>query len=78
MVSVLSYEGEYMLAVVCEEHRSLLEDRLLEMQKANKIPQGRINFQPVRMVTTDCVSGINDDYVDLELKRGIDSDRKLG
>ncbi len=66
-----------MLAVVCDDHRSALEERLVAMQKANRIPQGRINFQPVKMVTTDCVTGMNDDYVDLELKRGIDSDRKL-
>jgi hypothetical protein len=29
------------------------------------------------MVTTDCVAGIEEDYVDIELKRGSNSDRKL-
>jgi hypothetical protein len=29
------------------------------------------------MVTTDCVTGANEDYVDIELKRGVESDRKL-
>ena len=77
VVSVSSQEGEYMLAVVCDDHRSVLEERLVAMQKANKIPQGKIIFQPVKMVATDCVMGMNDDYVDLELKRGIESDRKF-
>jgi hypothetical protein len=77
VVSVAAHDGEYMLAVVCDDHRAAMEGRLREMQKASKIPQGRIVFQPVKMVTTDCVTGANEDYVDIELKRGVESDRKI-
>jgi hypothetical protein len=77
VVSVKSNEGEYMLAVVCGDHKGGIEARLIEMQKENKVPQGRIHFQPVKAVVTDCVMGINEDYVDLELKRGVASDRKI-
>ncbi|HJS68128.1 MAG TPA: hypothetical protein VJ730_01795 [Nitrososphaera sp.] len=78
VVSVKSHEGEYMLAVVCDDHKSGIQSRLVALQKENRIPQGKIHFQPVKAVVTDCVMGINDDYVDLELKRGVKSDRKLG
>jgi hypothetical protein len=67
-----------MLAVVCDDHKSGIQSRLVALQKENRIPQGKIHFQPVKTVVTDCVMGINDDYVDLELKRGVKSDRKLG
>lgn len=77
VVSVKSNEGEYMLAVVCDDHKGGIEARLVAMQKENRIPQGRIHFQPVKAVVTDCVMGINDDYVELELKRGGESDRKI-
>jgi len=78
VVSVSSSEGEYMLAVVCEDHHAILEDKLAAMQKAGKVRQGRINFKPMKMVATDCVMGMDDDdYVDIELKRGVESDRKL-
>jgi len=77
VVSVKSPEGEYMLAVVCDDHKSGLEARLIAMQRENKIPQGRIHFQTVKAVVTDCVMGINDDYIELELKRGVESDRKI-
>lgn len=78
VVSVKSSEGEeYMLAVVCKDHKNGIEARLVAMQKENKIPQGRIHFQPVRAVVTDCVTGMNEDYIELELKRGIGSDRKI-
>jgi len=77
VVSVDSDDGEYMLAVVCEDHRTILEERLMEMQKAEKIRKGKIKFESVRTVVTDCVMGLGEDYVDLELKRGVESDRKL-
>jgi hypothetical protein len=67
-----------MLAVVCEDHRAILEGKLAAMQKAGKVRQGRINFQPVKMVVTDCVTGMDDDdYIDIELNRGVESNRKL-
>ena len=77
VVSVKSHEGEYMLAVVCGDHKGGIETRLVAMQKESRIPQGKIHFQPVKAVVTDCVMGINEDYVELELKRGVESDRKI-
>jgi hypothetical protein len=67
-----------MLAVVCDDHKGGIQSRLVALQKENRIPQGKIHFQPVKAVVTDCVMGINDDYVDLELNRGVKSDRKMG
>ncbi len=68
IISVKSHEGEYMLAVVCDDHKNVLEPLLVAMQEANKIPQGSIHFQPVKAVVTDCVTGINKDYVELNSK----------
>lgn len=77
IVSVKSHEGEFMLAVVCDDHKGRIEIRLVEMQKEKRIPQGKILFQPVKAVATDCLMGINEDYIELELKRGLESDRKI-
>ena len=77
VVSVQSQEGEYMLAVVCDDHKSGLEVRLIAMQEEGKIPHGRMLFQPVKAVVTDCVRGMYEDYVELELKRSIESDRRI-
>lgn len=77
VVSVKSHEGEYMLAVVCDDHKGGIETRLVAMQEDNKIPQGKIHFQPIKAVVTDCVMGINEDYLELEVKRGVESDRRI-
>ena len=58
-----------MLAVVCDDHKSMFEARLAFMQEANKIPQGTLHFQQVKAVVTDCITGINEDYIELNDKR---------
>ena len=68
IISVKSHQGEYMLAVVCNDHKCALETQLVAMQEANKIPQGSIHFQPVKAVVTDCVTGIDEDYIELNDK----------
>lgn len=77
VVSVISHDSEYMLAVVCEDHKSTMEERLIMMQEANRIPPGKIKFEQVKAVVTDCIVGTEDDYAELDLKRGAQSDRKI-
>lgn len=76
VVSIKSRDGEYMVAVVCDDHRDGLERRLAALQKEYKAPSGKIRFQPVKTVVTDCVAGMEEDYVEIELKRGAESDKK--
>ena len=69
VISVKSQDGEYMLAVVCDDHKSAFEARLTAMQEANKIPKGTLHFQRVKAVVTDCITGINEDYIELNDNR---------
>jgi hypothetical protein len=78
VVSVISENGEYMLAVVCDEHQEAIQAKLSTLQQAGKVPGGKIKFESVKAVVTDCVTGMNEDYVDIELSRGVESNRKLG
>jgi hypothetical protein len=61
IVSINSQSGEYMIAAVCSSHMKKLENRLHVMQL-----EGNIKFQPLKMVTTNCIKGINDDYIEIE------------
>lgn len=75
-VSISADSGEFLVGVVCADHQAAIADRLAELQKAGQIPSGELRFQSLTMVSTDCVTGNNEDYVDIELKRGLDSDRR--
>jgi hypothetical protein len=69
VISVKSSKGEYLLAVVCYDHKSSIEKRLVAMQEGGKIPRGNIHFEPIKAVATDCVVGNNEDYIELTDKR---------
>src|SRR5574338_1359211 len=77
VVSVMADQGEYMVAVVCGDHQSALRRRIEMMQADGSLPAGRLKFDPIKTVTTDCVVGSEQDYVDVELTRGISSDKKI-
>jgi hypothetical protein len=78
VVSVLAEQDEYMLAVVCDDHKDILGQKFAVLQEQGKVPNGRIKFESVKTVVTDCVVGMNEDYMDIELKRGVESERKMG
>ena len=77
IVSVKSDESEYMLAVVCDDHKCIIEARLIALQKESKVPQGRLHFHLIKTEVNECVMGINEDYIELESKRGVESDRSI-
>jgi hypothetical protein len=77
VISVKANESDYMVGVACQEHKDVLLEKMASLQKSGRLPQGAISFQTISTVTTDCVVGLNDDYVDIELQRSIESDRKM-
>jgi hypothetical protein len=66
IVSVNSQSEEYMIAVVCDSHMKKMENRLHVMQLEGSVPEGNIKFQPLKMVTTNCIKGIDEDYIEIE------------
>jgi hypothetical protein len=76
-ITVSGESGEFLIGVVCNNHRGGINNRLIELQKLGKVPIGELIFQPIKIVSTDCVIGNEKDYVDIELNRGIDSERKI-
>jgi len=60
IVSVGDNSEEYMIAVVCQDHRDQMEMRLKAMQSARKIPQGNVKFQDIKLVVTDCIRDTED------------------
>ena len=66
IVSINSQSEEYMIAVVCNSHIKELENRLHIMQLEGSIPEGNIKFQLLKMVTTNCIKGNDDDHIEIE------------
>ena len=61
IVSIESGDNEYMIAVVCEDHKDQMEARLKGLRNNNLVPQGKLEFQEIRVVVTNCVRGTADE-----------------
>ena len=59
IVSILTDNEEYMIGIVCSDHISLMESKATTMQKFGKIINGKIRFQKIKPVMTDCVLNQN-------------------
>lgn len=71
IVSITSPTEEYMIGVVCNDHRDGLEERVKVMQSTGNVPAGNIKIQPVKIVSTDCIRGTSEDYDEVSSKRDI-------
>jgi hypothetical protein len=69
IVSIASLTEDYMIGVVCNDHRDGLEERLKVMQSTGNVPAGDIKIQPLKIVSTDCIRGTDDDYYEVSSKR---------
>ena len=59
IVSILSDNEEYMIGLVCSNHISLMKSKTTTMQNSGKINKGKIRFQKIKPVMTDCVLNQN-------------------
>lgn len=59
IVSILSDNEEYMIGLVCSDHVSLMESKATAMQNSGKMNKGKIRFQRIKPVMTDCVLNQN-------------------
>jgi hypothetical protein len=55
VISIITESGEYMVGVVCSEHKSIVSERIEQRQEHGAIPNGKIKFQEIKMVTTNCM-----------------------
>jgi hypothetical protein len=62
VVSIVHGSGEYMVGVVCDEHKCFMEKRLTLMQNRGELLHGKIKFDVLKTVVTDCVTNYPDKW----------------
>lgn len=65
VISVVAAKDEYMVGVTCEMHKNTLSEKLGFLQKEGKIPNGKIKFEKLKAVGTDCIKANPDDLIQL-------------
>lgn len=73
IVSINAKNDQYMIGVVCKDHKKQMEKRLESLQAIGNVPKGVIQFQPIKIVSTNCIKGTDEDYMETESKRKYNS-----
>lgn len=60
-------DDEYMIGAVCDLHKDAMKFRIETLQQASAIPQGKIRFDPIVILGTDCIKGMDQEYEDIRL-----------
>lgn len=66
VISILDDSGQYMIGVTCARHRSGVSGKIRGLQQQGKIPDGKIDFEPLKPVGTDCIRAGADDLIQLD------------
>jgi hypothetical protein len=61
--------NKFMIGLSCLEHKKILEEKFLVLQREKSIPQGKILFIPIKKVCTNCIIGNQEDIDETKLKR---------
>ncbi len=65
LITVVSGNDEFMLGITCEKHKTSVSSKIGTLQNDRKIPKGRIKFENLKSVQTDCIRGDPDDLIQL-------------
>lgn len=65
VISVVETNDEYMVGVTCKNHKDRIAEKLVNLQKEGKIPQGKIKFSELKAIGTDCIRSDPDDLIQL-------------
>jgi hypothetical protein len=50
-----SDNNEYMIGAVCDVHKEAIKARIQALQSSSKMPNGKIKFNPVVILGTNCL-----------------------
>ena len=68
ILSVIENE-EYLIGVSCLEHLEAIKYKIKKLQQTKSIPNGRLNIDNIKMVSTNCIKGSPEDYQEVYSKR---------
>lgn len=65
VISVTVGSDAYMIGVTCGRHRNGVSKKVKSLQRERKVPDGKVNFEPLKAVGTDCIKGSADDLIQI-------------
>lgn len=60
---------KFMIGVTCFQHKKKLEKIFLNLQMVKRIPNGKLEFTPIKAIHTNCIKGNKDDEDEIKINR---------
>jgi hypothetical protein len=55
-----------MVGITCNKHKNIISEKIIELQSKGKIPKGKLQFERLKSVGTDCVRIDPDELIQLD------------
>ena len=65
VISIRMENQEYMVGVTCNGHKKTFFEKLTQLQKNGKVPNGAIQFTKLKTVGTNCIRMDPNDLIQL-------------
>ena len=65
IISIKVKEEEYMVGLTCDKHKQPFYNKLQNLQKEGKVPNGIIEFSGLKAVGTNCIRMDPDEFIEL-------------
>lgn len=61
--------GEYLIGVSCMEHLEPIKLKIKKLQLNKTIPNGKLKVENIKVLSTNCIKGSQEDYEDVYSQR---------
>ena len=66
VIEVVHNGDTYMVGITCDAHKNIVSTKIVELQTTGEIPTGKLQFEKLKSVGTDCVRIDPDELIQLD------------
>ncbi len=66
VIEVIHDDDTYMVGITCAAHKDIVSTKIFELQTIGKIPEGKLQFEKLKSVGTDCVRIDPDELIQID------------
>tara|TARA_Y100000758_G_C15847409_1_gene347963 strand:+ start:293 stop:556 length:264 start_codon:yes stop_codon:yes gene_type:complete len=66
VIEIVHENDSFMVGITCNKNKNIISEKIIELQSKGKIPKGKLQFERLKSVGTDCVRIDPDELIQLD------------
>ena len=66
VIEIVHENDSFMVGITCNKPKNIISEKIIELQSKGKIPKGKLQFETLKSVGTDCVRIDPDELIQLD------------